>query len=93
MKHLIVASVIVFVSMMHSAVPAMGQSLADGQIQGVIRDSTGAAVPRAQIKSTQTDTQFVKTTIAGADGTYVLPDLPIGQYSLEVSVDGFKYQR
>ena len=38
---------------------------------------------------TQTATNAVRTATSGADGSYVLPDLPIGPYQLEVSKEGF----
>lgn len=62
---------------------------ATSQIQGVVRDETGSAVPAAAIKATQTDTNVTRTTTTGADGTYVLANLPIGPYRLEISKQGF----
>jgi hypothetical protein len=59
------------------------------QMQGVVRDESGAAIPSAEVKATQTDTNTVRTTTSGADGTYVLANLPIGPYRLEVSRQGF----
>lgn len=59
------------------------------QIQGTVLDASGAAVPQAQIKVTNTATDLVRTVQSGADGSYVVPDLPVGPYSLEVSKQGF----
>src|SRR5207253_8023580 len=53
------------------------------------RDSSGLAVPGAAIKATQTATGVVRTTTSGADGGYVLPNLPIGPYLVEVTKEGF----
>src|SRR3989442_5232307 len=66
---------------------AWGQATA--QIHGTVQDSTGAAVPGAEIKATQTETGVVRTATSGADGGYVLTNLPIGPYQLEVSKEGF----
>ena len=41
------------------------------------------------MKATQTATSFTRTVNSGADGTYVLSNLPIGPYRLEVSAKGF----
>src|SRR5436305_3650348 len=68
---------------------ANAQAVANAQIQGVISDATGAAVPGAQVKATQTDTARVATTVSGADGSYVLPNLPVGPYRLEVTSPAF----
>jgi hypothetical protein len=54
-----------------------------------IRDSSGLAVPGAEIRATQTATGLSRTVAAGADGGYVLTNLPIGPYMLEVSKEGF----
>jgi hypothetical protein len=64
------------------------------QINGKVTDPSGAAVPGAQITVTQTATNAVRTTSSGTDGSYVLPDLPIGPYTLDVSKEGFtKYRQ
>src|SRR5690348_4629194 len=59
------------------------------QINGTVRDASGLAVPSAEVKVTQTATGAARTAISGADGAYVLPNLPIGPYLLEVTKDGF----
>jgi hypothetical protein len=59
------------------------------QIQGIVTDATGSAVAGADVKATRTDTGTVRTTTTGADGVYILPDLAIGPYTLEVGKTGF----
>src|SRR5262245_33480220 len=59
------------------------------QIHGTIQDSSGAGVPGAEVKATQTDTGLVRTATTGADGGYIVTTLPIGPYRIEVSKDGF----
>jgi len=66
-----------------------GQAVSTAQIAGVVQDATGAAVPGAAVKVTQTDTGQVRTAQSGSDGSYVLPNLPVGPYQLQVSKDGF----
>ena len=65
------------------------QAVSTAQINGNVRDSSGAAIPDAQIKVTQTATGATRTATSGTDGSYVLPNLPIGPYMLEVSKQGF----
>src|SRR6266566_10085052 len=69
---------------------SLAQAVAYAQIHGEATDATGAVVPNARIKATQTDTGQVRTTVSSADGTYVLPNLAIGPYSVEITADGFK---
>jgi hypothetical protein len=66
-----------------------GQSQNTSQIQGTVLDASGSAVPGAEIKATQTDTGVIRSASTGADGGYVLANLPIGPYRLEVVKQGF----
>ncbi len=69
-------------------VAAWGQATA--QIHGtVLQDASGSAVPGAEIKATQTETGISRTASSGADGGYVLTNLPLGPYQLEVAKEGF----
>ena len=62
--------------------PLRGQAVASAQISGLIADPSGASIPGATITATQTDTRLARTTVSGADGTYLLPNLPAGPYRL-----------
>ena len=78
-------------SRLHLSSPAIrAQAVANAQIHGVITDPSGAVVPGAIVKATQTDTGQVRTVGSGADGSYVLPNLPAGPYSLEVVNQAFR---
>ena len=68
---------------------AFGQAVNNAQIHGVVQDPTGAAVIGAQVKATRTDTGVSQTTISGADGFFIIPGLPVGGYSLEVTAKAF----
>ena len=70
-----------------SAALAWGQATA--QIHGVVQDMSGAAVPGATIKATQTDTGATRTVTSGTDGGYVLASLALGPYRIEVAKEGF----
>jgi hypothetical protein len=59
------------------------------QINGTVRDASGLAVPGATVKATQTATGVARTVTSGADGGYVLSNLPVGPYLLEVTKEGF----
>jgi Carboxypeptidase regulatory-like domain len=62
---------------------------ATAQIHGTVQDSSGSTVPGAEVKATQTATGVVRTTTSGATGGYVITNLPIGPYQLEVTKEGF----
>src|SRR5215469_9424372 len=78
---LVIASVAVSLSLF-----AQGQL---SQIAGTVLDASGAAIPEATVKVTNTATDLVRTVVTGADGTYVVPDLPVGPYRVDVSKQGF----
>ena len=58
-------------------------------ITGTILDSSNAGVPGASIKATNTTTGAVRTATTGTTGTYVIPDVPIGNYDVSVGKMGF----
>jgi hypothetical protein len=70
-----------------SCVAAWAQATA--QISGTVHDETGAAIPGAQIKATQTATGAVRTVTSGLDGGFVLSNLAIGPHLVEVTKEGF----
>jgi len=63
--------------------------VANATIHGEVADASGAGVPNAQIKATQTDTGQATNTVSAADGSYVLANLAVGPYRLEVSAPSF----
>jgi len=68
---------------------ALAWAQATSQIQGIVQDTSGAVVPGIEVKVTQTETGIARTAISSEDGRYVLPNLAIGPYKLEVSAPGF----
>jgi len=68
---------------------AWGQAISTAQIKGTVQDGTGSLVAEAEVRVIQTDTGAVRTVNTGSDGSYLLTNLPIGPYRLEVSKTGF----
>src|SRR5437870_12240053 len=68
---------------------AWAQAIAGSQLSGVVRDSSGGAIPGAEVTVTKTDTGAVRTAFSAADGAYALPNLPVGPYQLKVVLQGF----
>src|SRR5260370_28195642 len=59
-------------------------------ITGIIKDSSGAVVPGAKVTATNLDTNIGSTTTSGSGGSYVIPLLRPGQYTLTASQAGFQ---
>src|SRR5437764_13046116 len=71
--------------------PALrAQAVAVAQVSGNVTDPSGAAIPNATVTMTETDKQLVRTTVADATGSYLLANLPVGPYRLEVKAAAFK---
>jgi hypothetical protein len=68
---------------------AWAQAVAGSQVSGVVKDSSGAVLPGVEVTITKTDTGTARTVFTGADGAYVLPNLPVGPYRLKVVLQGF----
>ena len=69
---------------------AIAQAVNNAQIHGLVQDPSGAIVVGATITARQTDTGRLQVTRSSRDGSFVLPGLPVGAYSLEVSAPSFK---
>ena len=54
-----------------------------------MRDQTALPVADAVVKATQTVTGLARSVFSGPDGSFLIADLPVGPYQLEVSKDGF----
>ncbi len=70
--------------------PDARAQVATGTILGNVADSSGAAVPGATITATNVGTQFSRSTTSDELGQYALRLLPLGNYKLDVTLDGFK---
>ena len=67
---------------------AMAQQ-ATANVNGVVKDPTGAAVQRAQVELMNADTGVVRKTATNTDGIYVFPSVVPGTYSMQASANGF----
>src|SRR5579871_3372957 len=81
-------TLLLFLATMACSFSLLGQSRLS-QIQGTVLDTSGAAIPDATVRVTNTATDLVRTVVTGTDGTYVVPDLPVGPYRMDVTKDGF----
>ncbi len=61
-----------------------------GEIAGVIKDQSGAVLPNATVAAEQTATGLKFTTTSNGAGTYLLPALPIGSYTITAGARNFK---
>ncbi len=61
-----------------------------GRILGRIADPTGAVLSGVKVTATNDATGVSQNTVSNDSGDYVLPNLPVGTYSLSFDLTGFK---
>ena len=74
---------------LYSARYAAAQAVAGAAIHGVVTDSSGALMAGANVKAIQANTGQARETVTAADGSYFLPNLPVGPYTLEITAPSF----
>lgn len=71
-------------------IPAILLGQTFGSIEGQVKDSSGAIVAGASLTLTDKATNATRDVTSNADGLFVFPSLPPGQYGLVVHMPGFK---
>jgi hypothetical protein len=61
-----------------------------GTVLGTVTDSSGALLPNAKVTVLQVATGLERTVQTSADGSYAVPELPIGSYTVTISATGFQ---
>ena len=56
---------------------------------GRVTQKDGSALPGATVTVTHKETGFTRNTVADSDGSFRLPSLPIGPYTVVVELNGF----
>lgn len=70
-------------------IPAAGQ-FNTGEIAGRVTDASGAVMPGVAVTATHAATGFHSERRTDAGGTFFLPSLPIGDYSIAAQMQGFR---
>src|SRR5215813_5606581 len=74
-----------------SASVALGQTQASGaDLQGVVRDSTGAVVPNATVTARHPGTNLTRNATTNDEGLYRIVNLTPGDYEITVEATNFK---
>ena len=61
-----------------------------GQINGTVTDTSGAAIPNAEIDVTSKQTGVVSKTTTTSSGDFALPTLDPGDYNVTITAGGFQ---
>src|SRR6266404_5122694 len=84
MKRLVFAILVVL-----SLAAAANAQTFRGSINGTVVDPSGAVVPNAQVKATQSATGIDHNTVTTSEGQFSFQDIPLGLYKVTVTATGF----
>ena len=69
---------------------AFAQVSTTGRLGGTVTDAQGAVVPNAQVTVKGNQAEGLLTAVTNKDGSWVLPSIPSGTYTVTVTATGFK---
>jgi hypothetical protein len=71
-------------------IPSASAQTFRGTILGTVTDTSGAAILNAKVSALNVATGVERTTDTNSDGSYLVPELPIGTYKVTISLPGFQ---
>ena len=69
---------------------AAAQGNPTGTVSGHVADPDGLAVPGATVTASSPALQGVRTAVTSANGDYIIPFLPAGEYDVTFELQGFR---
>ncbi|MFQ5738837.1 MAG: carboxypeptidase regulatory-like domain-containing protein [Acidobacteriota bacterium] len=66
------------------------QAQVAGSIGGTVTDASGGVIPGAEVQIINQNTNETRTVITDDSGFYTAPNVPVGVYTVTVSMPGFK---
>jgi hypothetical protein len=60
-----------------------------GAIVGTVTDPSGAVIAHAKVTATREDTKVSQSTVTNTSGTFMVPNLEVGTYTVRVDAEGF----
>ncbi len=61
-----------------------------GNIRGTVTDPSGAVILGAEVTASQVETGLSRSAASDRNGNYILLELPIGHYRLQIAAKGFQ---
>ncbi|MGD0963403.1 MAG: TonB-dependent receptor [Candidatus Acidiferrales bacterium] len=85
-----VSYLILFLSISFALTPQARAQQTLGGITGTVTDDSGAVIPAATVKVVGDQTNLTRTMDTSETGFYLIPNLPIGNYTITISHTGFQ---
>jgi hypothetical protein len=69
---------------------AYAQGSTTQTLSGTVVDTSGAVIPGADVAAKHNATGVASNAVTNGDGLFSIPSLPIGTYTVTVTLQGFK---
>lgn len=69
--------------------PIAAAQVAQAELRGTVTDESGGILPGTTVTATHVETGISRDTVTSERGTYVMPALPIGVYTVKAELTGF----
>lgn len=89
MKQVMIKAALILATAGIACLAAQAQTT-NATLSGLVQDPQGAVIANASVVATQISTGQTHATQSGPDGHYIIPNLPIGDYSITGTSAGFK---
>jgi hypothetical protein len=80
---------LLFLAVLLCASPALAQ-FDTAQVAGSIQDASGAVLPGVDVVLVAVGTGLERRTVTNDSGLYTFPNVPVGDYRINATLDGFK---
>ena len=77
--------------MVACALPLFAQG-PTARVEGIVTDGTGAVLPGATVTATNVGTNATRVDVTNEKGAYTITALPVGNYTVQVDLSGFRTQ-
>ncbi|MFC5864816.1 carboxypeptidase regulatory-like domain-containing protein [Acidicapsa dinghuensis] len=77
------------ICMLVASLPAAAQQIT-GTFEGTVKDAQGAVIAGAQVRAINVETNLSRVETTNSQGVYIIENLPVGHYNVEVESPGFQ---
>ena len=89
-RTMLASTILAWLALAFLAAPTVTAQTFRGTILGTVTDPSGAVVSGAKVTVRNVATGLERTTETSADGSYSVPELPIGTYTVTITQSGFQ---
>src|ERR1035438_9543337 len=83
-------AILAIASLLAATNSGLGQNSNTGEIKGTVMDSSNAVIPGAKVSILNIQTGVVINTLTNSAGIYDVPSVPLGDYTITFSKQGFR---